>query len=172
MDKKEKNYYLSAKPSSEIFGLFQEAERLDADGLARAEIFERAERYFVENFEKIDFKNLSRRIKTNYNGELPSSFKVRINNLEIDEQVNNLILNVYKINRVMTPFKMKLVLKAYIEHLKGVECNKEFSRELNNVDSLRVKAISLILKIEDVNNLLLIIEKLEKLKNGQYYEVF
>jgi len=172
MDKEEKIFYLSAKPSSEIFGLFQEAERLDADGLARAEIFERAERYFIENFKKIDFQNLSKRIKTNYDGELPSSFKVRINNLEMDEQVNDLIRDVYKINRVMTPFKLKLVLKAYIEHLKGVECKKEFSSELNNVDSLKVKAISLIIDIDDVNNLILIIDKLEKLRNRQDNEEF
>ena len=60
MDKEEKILYLSAKPSSEIFGLFQEAERLDADGLARAEIFERAERYFIENFKKMIFKTSQR----------------------------------------------------------------------------------------------------------------
>ena len=90
----------------------------------------------------------------------------------MDEQVNDLIRDVYKINRVMTPFKLKLVLKAYIEHLKAVECKKEFSSELNNVDSLKVKAISLIIDIDDVNNLLLIIDKLEKLRNRQDNEEF
>jgi len=53
-----------------------------------------------------------------------------------------------------------------------VECKKEFSSELNNVDSLKVKAISLIIDIDDVNNLLLIIDKLEKLRNRQDNEEF
>lgn len=50
--------------------------------------------------------------------------------------------------------------------------NTQFSSELNNVDSLKVKAISLIIDIDDVNNLLLIIDKLEKLRNRQDNEEF
>ena len=164
MEKKEKILYLSAKPTSELLGLFQQAESLDIDGLARAEIYERAARYLVENKDKIDFNNLPRRKKPRYNGDLPSSFKVRINDGELDSQVNKIIRDKYNINRVMTPFKMKVVLSAYIDHLEGVEYtfNKEFSEESNVVDSLRVKAISLILKTKDSAKLLSIIERLEE----------
>lgn len=144
--------YASAKPTMEILGLFQQAEKLDVDGLARAEVYERAERYFVNNEEKISFKTLPRK-SIKYKGDLPSSFKVRINDEELDLKVNEIIRNKYNIKRVMTPFKFKIVLSAYLEHLEGVEENYSQEANGNNNDSnlLRIKAISLILNTKDEN---------------------
>ena len=142
--------YASAKPTMEILGLFQQVEKLDVDGLARAEVYERAERYFVNNKEKIKFKTLPRK-SIKYDGDLPSSFKVRINDEELDLRVNEIIRDKYNIKRVMTPFKFKIVLSAYLEHLVGVEDNfsEEVNGNINYSNSLRIKAISLILKIKD-----------------------
>lgn len=162
MNKDKRIPYASAKPTMELLGLFQQAEKLDVDGLARAEIYERAKRYLIENEDKIDFKSLSKKKRSKYSGDLPSSFKVRINDEVLDSEVNEIIKEKYSINRVMTPFKMKVVLSAYIDYLEGVEdnLNEELSEKSNDSDSLRVKAISLILKAND-ERLISLIEALE-----------
>jgi hypothetical protein len=162
MQKEKRIPYASAKPTVELLGLFQQVEKLDVDGLGRAEIYERAKRYLVENEDKIDFNNLPRRKKEKYDGDLPSSFKVRINDEELDSKVNKIIRDKYNINRVMTPFKIKIVLSAYINYLEGFEDSnsKKIYKESDNLDSLRVKAISLIIKAND-EQLNSIIEALE-----------
>ena len=163
MQNDKKITYASAKPTAELLGLFQHAEKLDVGGLARAEIYEQAKRYFVDNEDKIDFKNLSRGKKIKYVGDLPSSFKVRINDEEIDSKVNMIIRKKYNINRVMTPFKIKLVLSAYIDYLEGVEdsLNEVLSKKSYDSDSLKVEAISLILKAND-KQLVSLIEIMEE----------
>lgn len=159
-----KTLYASAKPTTELFGLFQYAEKLDVDGLGKAEIYERAERYLVKNKDTIDFRSLSRKRKkpVEYDGDLPSSFKVRINDSELDSEVNDVIKEKYSINRVMTPFKIKITLSAYIDYLEGVASllDAENSVKSENADSLKVKAISIILKANDEK----IIEIIEKLR--------
>lgn len=160
---KDKISYASAKPTMELLGLFQQAEKLDVDGLARAEVYERAKRYFVENEDSIDFKNLSRCKRIRYDGDLPSSFKVRINDEELDSKVNMIIRNKYNINRVMTPFKFKIVLSAYIYYLEEVEdnYNEQLSKKIDTSDSLKIKAISLILKAnnEQLHSLIKVLEE-------------
>ncbi|WP_310603715.1 hypothetical protein [Anaerosporobacter sp.] len=148
MDEKEKNFYASAKPTVELFALFQRAEELDVDGLGKAEIYERAQRYLIKNKESVNFKSLSKKQEWKYDGDIPSSFKVRINDMGIDMKVTDIIKDEYAINRVMTPFKMKITLLAYIEHLEATgifedEWNKE---ETKSIDELRVQGISLVLR--------------------------
>ena len=155
--------YASAKPTTELLGLFKQAEKLDVDGLARAEVYERAKRYLVDNEKKINFKTLPRSKGIKFEGDLPSSFKVRINDEELDQKVNEIIRDKYNIKRVMTPFKFKIVLSAYLDYLEGVEdnYNEEVSKKINDSDSLRIKAISLILNTKD-EKLVSLLEILEE----------
>lgn len=118
---KEKALFASIKPSAEILGLFEEVQSRDAEGLGKAEILERAERYLVENSSRIDLKRLSRKPGTPFSGALPSSFKVRINDTILDCRVNEIIKKDFGITRIMTPFKLRLVLSAYLAHLAGEE---------------------------------------------------
>lgn len=146
----EKIFYASAKPTEELFGLFDYAQSLDVEGLGKAEILERAEHYLVENKDKINFKNISKsKLEINFSGDLPSSFKVRINDEILDAEVNEILKYAYNINRIMTPFKLRIVLSAYINFLQNTEEN--VSKEKNpdtSIDTLRIKAISLILKAD------------------------
>ena len=159
MEKDKRNSYASVKPSEELLGLFQQAEKLDVNGLARAEIYERAERYLVENQDKIDFKHLSKGEKIKYDGVMPSSFKVRINDAEIDSKVNTILREKYNIFRIKTPFKLKVVLSSYIDYLRGAEIKICKS---NNLDAIRIKAISLVIETNNEQLLSSIIKKLEE----------
>lgn len=139
--------YASLKPTEAILGLFEEAKRLDADGLGNAEIFERAEHYLAENGEWIDLKAYSRKPAAVYSGVVPSSFKVRINDPDLDARINEILKKAFDIKRLMTPFKLRIILQAYIDHLKGTEAlsgGKE-----GNVDSLRVQVASLVLRADE-----------------------
>lgn len=145
--------YASAKPTEELFALFDHVQRLDVNGLGKAEILERAERYLVSNKERINFKSLSKsRIKMSYVGELPSSFKVRINDEDLDANVNEILKAEYKINRIMTPFKLRIVLSAYILHLEN-DFEESCGENEESIDSIKLKAISLILR-ENNNELI------------------
>ena len=173
----EKIVYASAKPSEELLGLFEYAQKLDADGLGKAEVLERAEGYFVKNKEKINFKEIShKKVETTFSGVLPSSFKVRINNIEIDAEVNEILKKTYNINRIMTPFKLRVVLSSYINYLLGSSCEGEV-RDVKNssLDTLRIRAISLLIKADENELKSIIREKSElneqsmKLINAEYF---
>lgn len=150
MDEKEKIAYASAKPTEELLSLFERAKELDADGLGKAEILERAELFMVEKRKSICFKNLSKNeLNLNYSEELPTSFKVRINNEELDSKINNILKEEFNISRLMTPFKLKIVLSAYINFLQNTEENViKGNKADTSIDTLRIKAISLILKAD------------------------
>lgn len=157
-----KVYYASAKPTKDLLALFDYAAKLEITGLGRAEIYERALRYFVENEKVIDFNSVSKRHKLEYEGNLPSSFKVRINDYQLDLKVNEILRKKFNINRIMTPFKMKVVLSAYIIFLEGVNNTNEtiLSMKDSDLDSLRIKAISTIIKLNK-NQLTSLISMLE-----------
>ena len=156
----EKILYASAKPTQDLLGLFEYAQRLDADGLGKAEILERAEKYLIEHKGEINFKKISRtKIENTFNGVLPSSFKVRINNVELDSDVNEILKDVYNINRIMTPFKIRVVLSCYIHYLLRDKAECEVN-ENPSLDTLKIQAISLLLKAEE-KAIIAIIEELE-----------
>ena len=139
----EKITYASAKPTTEIFALFEYAQKLDVNGLGKAEILERAEHYLVENKDKINFKNLSKsKLEINFSGALPSSFKVRINNRNLDAEVNKILKDSYNINRIMTPFKLRVVLSAYVIFLQNSEEN--VSKPDFSIHRLKTEAISIV----------------------------
>ena len=146
MNDNEKIVYASAKPTEELFALFDYAQKLDVSGLGKAEILERAERFMVKNKERINFKSISKsKFQMDYVGEIPSSFKVRINDEDLDSEVNDILRTEYKINRIMTPFKLRIVLSAYIKHLEN-DSEDSCSEKGDYIDSIRIKAISLILR--------------------------
>lgn len=149
MNDNKKIIYASAKPTEELFGLFDYAQSLDVEGLGKAEILERAGRYLVKNKERINFNSISKsKFKTSYVEELPSSFKVRINDEGLDAKVNEILKTEYKISRIMTPFKLRIVLSAYINFLQNTE--RVVSKEPDtSIDTLRIKAISLALKADE-----------------------
>ena len=167
MSEKEKIAYASAKPTEEILSLFQMAKELDADGLGNPEILERGGHYLVENESKINFKGLSRKKYSEiYEGVLPASFKVRINDSELYSKMVRVIQNAYNIKRVMTPFLMRITLSAYIDYLEKnsiknfTEKEIKVSKEDNNL--LKLKAISLIVNLENKEHLEQIINSLEE----------
>lgn len=149
MKNNNKIYYASAKPTKDLLALFDYAEKLEITGLGRAEIYERALRYFVENEKVIDLNSVSKRTKLEYEGNLPSSFKVRINDYQLDLEVNEILRKKFNINRIMTPFKIKVVLSAYISFLEGVNNTDQTNLSMKDtaLDSLRIKAISTIIKL-------------------------
>lgn len=162
MSEKENYAYASVKPTEEILFLFQMAKELDADGLGNPEILERGGHYIVENESRIDFKGLSRKkYPIIYEGVLPASFKVRINDSELYSKMVHVIQRAYNIKRVMTPFLMRLTLSVYIGYLENSTnvIKKEIEVFADDIDALKLKAISLILKLEDR-------ERLEHAING------
>ncbi|AWI03474.1 hypothetical protein [Clostridium drakei] len=159
--------YASAKPTEEILSLFKRAKELDADGLGNPEILERGGHYLVENESKIDFKGLSRKkYHETYKGVLPASFKVRINDSELYSKMVRVIQNAYNIKRVMTPFLMRITLSAYIGYLEKNSTEnvtkKEIEVSTEDIDVLKLKAISLILNLEDKEHLEQVINSLEE----------
>lgn len=156
MDQNEKNLYASARPTEELFGLLERAQALDVSGLGYPELYERASRFLAENralFFEADFLNT----KANYpfSGTVPASFKVRILDPELDREVTRLIADRYHIKRVMTPFKLKTVLKFYVRHLEKTQGTAPHDTE--SLDALKLEAINLILQadkttVEDILN--------------------
>ena len=167
MSEKEKILYASVKPTVAILSLFERAKELDADGLGNPEILERGGHYLVNNRTKIDFKRITRKKNPeNYTGTLPASFKVRINNSELYAEMINVIREAYNIKRVMTPFLIRVTLSAYIEHLEnsvnGVTHQQGIKVLSDDIAALKLKAISLILNIEDRECLIHTIKSLEE----------
>lgn len=162
MNINQKILYASVKPSEEIIFLFEKAKELDADGLGNSEILERAGRYLVENEASIDFKLLSK--KKNYSihlESLPASFKVRINDEKLYSQMQDVMSRAFNIKRIMTPFLLRVTLSAYVMYL---ETPSSFIAEndSDNINALKLEAISLITKIiDDANKLEKVIEMLE-----------
>lgn len=150
----EKIVYASAKPTEQLLGLFQKAQALEPSGLSYSEVFERAEHYFIENHSLFDTNLLDlRKSSIKYNGNLPSSFKVRINNIDLDQRVNEILERKYSITRVMTPFKMKIVLFSYILNLEGKIQNRSVSNGGPDLNSLKLESLNMLLQISDIDTL-------------------
>lgn len=148
----DKTYYASVQPTVELMGLFEEVASLDVDGLGKAELYQRAERYFVENAKALDIRKLnSERKETSYSGKLPTSLKLRINDIQLDNEINQILVDTFTITRVMTPFKMKLVLSAYLKYLTGVNAMKAELKE--SLDSVKLRLIDRIIKETDLERL-------------------
>jgi len=124
MDNNEKVIYAAAQPSQMLVGLFEAVEKRDATGLGRAGVFERAERYIVENHEKLDFKKIAAKKVLDvieFEGELPSSFKVRINDTELDKKVCDILKKAYGVKKIQTPFRFRICMLAYLDFLNSCE---------------------------------------------------
>lgn len=163
MNEEDRIIWASAQPKAELLGCFQRAAELDATGLGNAELFERAERYLRGNHESIDFRALARLKPPSYDGPLPSSFKVRINDPELDTDINEILRSGFHISRIITAFKMRIVMLAYVHWLEGngsAVPAPASPGEAENLHTLRLRAISLILSASS-DTLTNIIEELE-----------
>lgn len=137
--------YFSAKPTEELLALFELAEKLDAPNLSRADILERAEHYLVEQHPDLR-EAAQKRWNLSFTGTLPMSLKIRINNPTLDTIVNDYIMEEFNITRLKTPFKLRLLLSAYVGYLEG---SKPKETEPESLSALRLKAISLALEASE-----------------------
>lgn len=106
--------YASATPSPELLGLFEKAAQVGVRGIGTGAIYEMGEHYMLENEKTLDLKALSRVKPLEYSGKPLTSFKVRVNDPELDMRVNDLLRRKLKITRISTAMKMKLCVRAYI----------------------------------------------------------
>ncbi len=137
--------YFSAKPTADILALFELAEKLDAPNLSRADILERAEHYLIEQHPDLKLAAQKKRSLT-YTDTLPMSIKIRINNPTLDSMVNDYIMEEFNITRLKTPFKLRLLLSAYVDYLEG---SKPRETEPESLSALRLKAVALALEASE-----------------------
>lgn len=148
-------YYLSMKgPQNEsVIALFDKARKLDADGLSNAEVWERAENYTELNKDKIDFKyyiGIGKQ-KVNYSGNIPQSFKVKVNNSELDKRIDLILKEKFEITTIKTPFKAKMILLPYIDYMNNQAMLK--SKETESIDKIKLIIIDIILKKNSLTEL-------------------
>ena len=165
MNENKKITYASTKPTEELMFLFQKAQSLDINGLGYAEIFERACHYLINNETSINFENLlKRKYSGKYHGTLPASFKFRINNIKLHENIINLIRKVYNLKRITTPFMIRVCMSAYINKFENSFTDngvKDISS--NDIEKIKLKAISLILNCNNNSMLEKTIKSLEEI---------
>lgn len=166
----EKIVYLSLKPNPEILGLFSRIKALEPPGLGYAEVYERASQFFVTNHDRININALLNELKKapiTYNEALPLSFKVRQNDPDCDAQINSLLAQKFHIKRILTPFKLRVVLYPYLLHLEGKIHLEEGTETMTNNDevslnSLKLEAVKLILEVSDKDTMEEVLEAIEE----------
>lgn len=152
MNQKEKRTYptyASARPTEELFGLLARAQALDVSGLGYSEIYERASRFLVENKSLFfDTDLLNDKADYPFIGAIPSSFKIRLPDPELDKEVVAIIAAKYHIKRVMTPFKLKTVLKFYVRNLDG-KLQEIAPYEAEGLNALKLEIIDSVLQVNN-----------------------
>lgn len=122
--------YAAIRPTKEIVELFEKVKQLEKNqeqNVDRQSIFERALNAFeVSDCDIKDVREYKVQIneEERLHKELPSSFKLRIDNEIIYNSVKTKIKNEYNLKVVQIPFLLKIVLKYYI---KEVLSNKEIN---------------------------------------------
>lgn len=111
--------YASVKPTEETLTLFETAKFCDVEGLGNSEILERACHHLMNSYMSLDFSKYIKRTVYKSQSSLPSSFKVRVNNISLYQDVVDLLRRVYKVERVHTPFLFRIVLSIYIDSLQN-----------------------------------------------------
>ncbi|MBP3559100.1 MAG: hypothetical protein J6K49_00350 [Clostridia bacterium] len=156
-----KNVYASLRGTPEILSLFQRAKDLSDIGIDNHTIFLRAEEFFVENFNTINFNKLNRKKATyKYEGVVPSSLKIKLND-SIDAKVESILKERYNIKVVQSPWKIRIVLLAYITYFLEKQ-PIEVDSKLNNINSLKVDLFEQICNENDIDILLKIKDILQR----------
>lgn len=132
----EKERYASVRPTDELLTVFELVKRVDdAQDMDRQAIFDRAMRYVVGLTDKSVLKSIARKkFKCMKMGEIPASLKVRVNE-DLYEKIVAIFREVFKIDRVKTPYLMRVTLMAYLTHIDQEMISFDES-ERNNIDIL------------------------------------
>ena len=109
--------YAVARPTKELLALFEKAKMLEptTQDKDRTAVFDRALRYSSTITEEEWIQTSKEKIKFDFEGEIPTSLKVRVLNEELYSKVITTFKRVFKLERVKTPYFMKLCLTAYIK---------------------------------------------------------
>lgn len=144
--------YLSVRGTQQLCALFSYAKEL----LGVEELYQVlsiAEKEYVLHGNKIEQGKLNKlKINYTYDGTVPVSLKIRVEDTEIDAQVNTILKNRYQVTTIQTPWKLKILLQTLICLLEQSSKYEESNETLN---ALRIRLIELA--VEETN-----IEKIKK----------
>lgn len=118
--------YAVARPTKELLALFEKAKQLEptTQDKDRNLIFDRALKYVSTITEEEWIQTSKEKIKFDFEGEIPTSLKVRVLNEELYSNVINTFKTIFELERVKTPYFMKLCLLVYIHKLNVKKSDK------------------------------------------------
>ncbi len=157
--------YASLKPTPELLALLERLQALEPPHLSYSDILERAQRYLLSVKDEIDLKTVSaKHFNYIFNGTVPLSLKIRILDADLYKAVGDLIAEQFGITRVVTPFRLRIVLTAYLMHLEGsAEATPAAVQPApsDDVNLLKLELLSSIIKTNNKDKLIEIREILK-----------
>jgi|GEM_PF-636377 len=132
--------YITARPSVELLSVFMEAAELQcAQDEDRRTVMNDA-MSFVDSLsdeeleEKLKLASRTK-VKEYASVELPSSFKIKVDSTLYDSIIEK-FKDVFKIERVKTPFFIRVIVEAYIIHNR--EENRQLGLKNSELDQLKI----------------------------------
>ena len=131
--------FVSVRPTRELISVFQQA---GPDGVSsRTDLFNQALCYLAQKNDPEEVVRASRmKIEITYEGELPSSFKLRIEDDQVYSRVVELFRRAFGLERVQGRLLVTLTMLAWRNRGRG--------RMLEDVDKAAVRCDPLVFKIE------------------------
>lgn len=139
--------YLSLKPTTEIMYLLDRGKATAGTSLSNSELFELAENFVVTNEDQIVFSQYLDKKEYTYPGPLTDSLKIKVNDLSLDTQINDILKEKIGLQRIKTILKIRVILSAYIDHLSDTKPISDKSD--SNLDAIKLELIKRIIGIND-----------------------
>lgn len=131
--------FVAVRPTKELLSVFQQA---GPDGISnRTDLFQQALRYVAgKNDSEILVRASKKKIEVTYVGELPSSFKLRIDDEQVYSQVVELFKQAFGLERVQGRLLVTLTMLAWI--------NREKRTVLETAGKIAVRCDPLVFRME------------------------
>jgi len=115
----EKERYASVRPTPELLAVFEIINRIEvAQDTDRQAVFERAMQYVANGSGEVLKTAARQKVEDVDVGEIPTSLKVRVDTV-LFEKIVKMFREAFQIERIKTPFLMRVTLMAYLQHIKS-----------------------------------------------------